>query len=133
MIKKFSIISLIFLFFISTVGFPVVINFCSANEDPHKELKDINSENVESKTENISVSFIKEDCCKTELIDKSISDLYLNSDQIENTNQDIPSLLNNYIQENSSTFSDSITYLSGASPPSIINNHIYLDNSILII
>jgi hypothetical protein len=132
--NKISIILLILLFLISTIGFPVVINCCSVNENVQREVKEISSKNLNPKAETFNISFIKEDCRKTEFIDKSIFGQFLESDtQNQDLNKGESALINYKISQNNYTLSNSVRYYNGTLPPSIKNNHIYLNNSILII
>ncbi len=131
--KKISVISLILLFFISTVGLPFVINVCDMSDDSQQESDEMNSKVAANQNDTHSVSIIKEDCCKTEIIDKSISDQYLKIDTKNNSYQNIITLITQSFSEYNNTLSNSYKYFSDSSPPAPINNHIYLSNSILLI
>ncbi len=136
--KKIAIISLSLLFFVSTVGLPLSINLCTMVDESPAELCEMHSNDAKCENENRSISikteFNKEDCCKTEIIDKSISDKYLQVDiHKHNLNQNIIAFINFDLSESSNSIINSNKYFNDSSPPIFISNHIYLNNSILLI
>ncbi len=135
--KKFSII-LVFLFIVSTIGLPLSINFCSMMDTPQAGVCEMHSNDRACETENhhilLKTELTRQDCCKTEIIDKAISDNYLQTDiQIHNLNQNIIAVINPNLAENNNSFVNLTYYFSDISPPSLSNNHIYLSISILLI
>ena len=133
--KKISVISLILLFFISTIGLPLSINICSMMGTVHASLCKMNSE-CENEIYNPSFNSesIKSDCCKTEIIDKSIHDQYLqNNIKKLNLNQYKILALNSDIPVDNSLLISPVKYFNDTSPPPLLNNHIYLSNSVLLI
>ncbi len=93
--------------------------------------------NSECENETHAASFnaelSKADCCKTELIGNSISDKYL----LENVQKPVAveniAVLSAVIPIDNNLFQYSAEYFNDTSPPSSLNNHIYLSNSILLI
>jgi hypothetical protein len=135
--KKITSISLIFLFFVSTVGLPLSVNLCSMMKSEEVELCEMHSNNMSCENEESSTSgkiaLKKQDCCKTEIIYKSISDQYLKVDsQNQNSNQIIvlnnPDLSDDYFSKINSS-----NYFNDSSPSALLNNNIYLNNSVLLI
>ena len=134
--KKISIISLILVFFVSTTGLPLTVNICSFMDTPKANLCEMHSNNKTCETHKVLVQteLTKEDCCKTELIDKSICDKYLQvNTQNNNLNQNLIAVTNTDFHINYNSITNSIKFFINSSPPTLINNHIYLSNSILLI
>jgi hypothetical protein len=133
--KKIAVISLILLFFVSTVGLPLSINLCSMMDTPQAESCEMNSKcENEAHSVSLKVEFTKTDCCTTQIVDKSISDKYLQVDiQKCSLNQNVIALINLDLIGNNNSPINSIKYFNDSSPPQLISNNIYLDNSILLI
>ncbi len=136
--KKIAVISLILLFFVSTTGLPLSVNLCTMMDESRSESCEMHSKDNACENENHPVSikteFNKEDCCKTEIVDKSISDKYLQVDvHKHNLNQIIIVIINFNLSESNNLFTNSVKYFNDISPPTQFSNHIYLDNSILLI
>ena len=88
----------------------------------------------ETHTSFVTAEFNKADCCKTEVVDNSIHDKYLqNSIQKLNLNQNIILTLNTDVPGTDNLLISSVKYFIDTSPPSLLSNHIYLNNSILLI
>jgi hypothetical protein len=133
--KKITVISLILLFVISTIGLPLSINICTMLGTSQINLCKMNSgcEN-EPCQGSLNSGLTKEDCCKTELIDKSICDKYIQENvQKPIQVQNILLILNPDIPIENNLCLNSAKYFNDTSPPSSLNNHIYLNNSILLI
>ncbi len=136
--KKISVISIILLFFVSTTGLPLVVNFCSLMDTPEADMCEMHSEHKTCEYEahklSLNTEFNKDDCCKTEIIDKSIYDKYLQVNvQKPNLNQNIIAVIHDDIPTNNDLVISPIKYFNGTSPPILLNNHIYLNNSALLI
>ena len=136
--KKISVISLILLFFVSTTGLPFAVNFCTMMDTPEADICVMHSDHktCECEAHKLSVNseISKDDCCKTELIDKSICDKYIQINiQDNNIIQYAAAVIDNDFLADNNLVVNSSKYLSTASPPTLLNNHIYLDNSILLI
>ena len=136
--KKISVISLILLFFVSTTGLPLTVSICSLMDTPQADLCEMHSKNktceYEAHRVSVNTELTKEDCCKTELIDKSICDKYIQANnQSNNLIQHTVAVINNEFLVADNLVVNPVKYFNDASPPSLLNNHIYLDNSILLI
>ena len=137
--KKISVISLSLLFFVSTTGLPFVVNFCTMMGTPDTDMCEMHSEHnktceCEAHKLLVNSEISKDDCCKTEIVDKSIHDKYLqNNIQKFNLNQSIALIISSDIQVYDDLFINPVRSFNDVSPPSLINNHIYLNNSILLI
>ena len=135
--KKISIISLVLIFFVSTTGLPLTINLCTMMDTPAADMCEMHSKDnsCEYDANQISVKnqIEKADCCKTEIVDKSICDKYLQVNvQKQNLNANLIVVLNVNSSSIHTSLTISIKYFSDSSPP-IVNSHLYLDNSILLI
>jgi hypothetical protein len=136
--KKISVISLILIFFVSTTGLPLTINICSLMDTPEADMCEMHSEHktceYEAHKVSIKTEITKEDCCKTELIDKSICDKYLQiNNQNNNLNHNTVAVISDDFSLNNGSLINPVKYFNDTSPPSLLNNHIYLNNSILLI
>ena len=136
--KKISVISLILLFFASTTGLPFAVNFCTMMDTPDADMCEMHSEHkiceYEAHKLYVNSEISKDNCCKTELIDKSICDKYI---QVNNQNNNIVqhtiAVIDDVFLADNNLVVNPVKYLNNASPPTLLNNHIYLDNSILLI
>lgn len=136
--KKISVISLILVFFVSTTGLPLTVNICNLMDTPEANMCEMHSEKktCEYETHKLLVSseINKDDCCKTEIIDKSICDKYLQINvQKLNLNQNTIAVIHFELPTNNNLVVSPIKYFNGTSPPILLNNHIYLNNSVLLI
>jgi len=136
--KKISIISLVLIFFVSTTGLPLTINLCTMMDTPAADMCEMHSKDnsceYDAHQNSIKIQIEKAECCKTQLVDKSICDKYLQLNaQKLNPNSSLTAIINLDFSSLNYSLTNSIKYFSDSSPPTIINNHIYLDNSILLI
>jgi hypothetical protein len=136
--KKTAVILLTLLFFVSTTGIPLTINLCSLMDTPDADMCEMHSKSntCEPGFHHSSVKNQIEEaaCCKTELVDKSICDEYLQASiQKQNLNSNIIAVINIDLVLINNSLINSVKYFSNTSPPSLINNNIYLNNSILLI
>ncbi len=95
----------------------------------------MNSE-CESESHRVSVNaeITKKDCCETDIVDKSISDKYIQVNvQKIILEQNTITFINDDISLNSNLLISSSKYFNDTSPPALLNNHIYLNNSIFLI
>ena len=142
MIKKVSILTLLLLFFISTTGLPVTIHLCNMESSKANQscpvydmMKKMHQSCNQDQEENSYFSVENGNCCKIELVNKSISDKFLQIDSQKHNlklNFITPAMYLDLFADYNISASLS-NYFSDSSPPSLINNHIYLDNSILLI
>jgi hypothetical protein len=136
--KKISVISLILLFFVSTTGLPLAVNFCTMMDVPENEMCEMHSEHKTCEYEihklSVSTQINKDDCCKTEIIDKSICDKYLQVNvQKLIQNQNKIEVIHDDLSVYNSLIVNPVKYFNDTSPPILLNNHIYLNNSALLI
>ena len=136
--KKISVISLVLLFFVSTTGLPFAVNFCTMMDTPEADMCEMHTEHktceYESHKSSINSEINKDNCCKTEIIDKSICDKYIQvNNQNNNLIQHTVAVIDNVFLVADNLVVNPVKYINDASPPTLLNNHIYLDNSILLI
>ena len=136
--KKISVISLVLLFFVSTTGLPFAVNFCTMMDTPDADMCEMHTEHktceYESHKSSINSEINKDNCCKTEIIDKSICDKYIQvNNQNNNLIQHTVAVIDNVFLVADNLVVNPVKYINDASPPTLLNNHIYLDNSILLI
>lgn len=142
MIKKISISTLLLLFLVSTTGLPLTIHLCKMGSNEvsqtctiHNEMnKKMHQSCNQDQEENSYFSVEKGSCCKVELVNKSISDKFLQTDnQKHNLKLNFIPIINMDLSANNNLRVNSFNYFNDSSPPALINNHIYLGNSILLI
>ena len=135
--RKLFISTLILFFFVSTTGLPVTMHLCTMN-DSNADTCEMYSHTNECEgvqhSDFSKVKIEKKDCCKTEYKYESIGDKFLQiNSQKDLINQNIVAIINFDLAENSFSLFNYQNYFNDSSPPSLINNQIYLNNSILII
>jgi hypothetical protein len=143
MFKKISILSLLLLFFVSTTGLPLTIHFCnmlnkevSATCDMHMSSQQIGMMHEPCQDQNTNdniVSLKTMDCCKTETIIAGVKDSF-----ITNKTETQKILISDLMPVSSISVIDLSLKIStysfiDTSPPPLTSNHIYIDNSILLI
>ena len=142
MIKKISISTLLLLFFVSTTGLPLSIHFCKMGSSAasqtctiHNEMnKKMHQSCNQDKEENSYFTVEKGSCCKTEIVNKPISDKFLQVDaQKHNLKQNITPVIISDLAIGNNSPAITFNYFTDSSPPTLINNHIYLNNSVLLI
>ncbi len=137
MIRKILISTIVLVFFVSTTGLPLTIHLCSMSKTEmatcKMHSKCMHCENVEhSKYSGSKIG--KDDCCKTEFKYEAIGDKFLqiNSQKDFQVQNFIAHLVLNLTEQ---TNQREVNYdlFTGTSPPQLIDNHLYLNNSILLI
>lgn len=143
MIKKASILTLLFLFFISTTGLPFSVEFCNILK---KEIKTEcplftheNESNVLScpfemeKAAHNSISFKNEDCCSLEFIIVGVKDSFIpNKTEAQNQFVTIVLPISDYSLPRTGQEISTYTFID-TSPPLLQSNTLYLSNSIFLI
>jgi hypothetical protein len=136
--KKISISTLAFLFFASTTGLPLVLHYCEMMQSFSLEVCEMhNNETIVTsccEAENTSqVYFSKgyDTCCTTKLVDSSVKDDFV-LNKTEFTKIQLLLVLNSDLIYNFSNQSSNNFY-NDTSPPLLADNHLYLNNSILLI
>jgi hypothetical protein len=142
-IKKTSILTLIFLFFVSTTGLPFSVEFCNILK---KELKTEcplfthENENNElscpferEKAADKSISFKNENCCSQEFITIGVKDSFIsNKTESQDLTHTIVLPVSNYTIPVTGQEISTYTFID-TSPPLLQSNTLYLSNSILLI
>jgi len=137
--KKISILTLAFLFFASTTGLPLVLHYCKMMESVTFEVCEMHQGEViktscceaDNKAE---VYFTNgyDPCCSTKLVDSSVKDNFVISKTDLVTKVQLPVItfinLNLDLQDFTSN-----NFSTDTSPPPLIDNHLYLTNSTLLI
>ncbi len=141
MLKKFIVISFNLLFLVSTTGLPFSINFCKMTGKGRIQFCGINhndSENscaatCEAKNETKHQHYSRTNCCENIPLEKIITDKYVSLKTDLNNNLSFLAVVPASNIENLESLNSFTSFLEDSSPPSLYNNHIYLDNSILLI
>lgn len=143
MIKKVSILTLLLLFFISTTGLPLSIHFCQMENNNESQTCPTHNEMMKkihqscNQDQDKSSYFTSErgSCCKSGIADKPVTDNFLQADSQKHNPKlsfVVPAIFLNLFADYNLR-AGLFNHFSDSSPPSLINNHIYLDNSILLI
>ncbi|HUX61334.1 MAG TPA: hypothetical protein VMV32_08470 [Ignavibacteriaceae bacterium] len=143
--KKIFILALASLFFASSTAFPVVVHYCSMSKAmmakmPAQDNCKMNMESCQSNLGNSkepavnnTESYRQPDCCSYKIVDNHLKDNFVQVNESNNFSFSkividcisLESLSYNYYP----TFSHS----DNSAPPITQQNHIYLDNSVLLI
>ncbi len=140
--RKIFILTLLSIFFVATTGLPLVIHICSMNGmssastcKMHNMMKEHHS-CCENKEDENPVKISLNDfnaCCQFKVFNKNITDQFLsagdNLSQITNVKIITAGFFADY---HSPDFTVQFNYTS-SSPPPLLYNHIYLDNSVFLI
>lgn len=131
--RKISILTLVVLFFASTTGLPLALHFCqmSETEEVCEQIMMMKKSSCceEEQTE-IYITNGIDQCCSTKLVDSSIKDNFV----VSKTEFFIPLYLYTIIPiENDLPLNHYSFFKVYISPPPLIDNHLYLTNSILLI
>ncbi|MGA8265159.1 MAG: hypothetical protein WB779_12020, partial [Ignavibacteriaceae bacterium] len=142
-IKKASILTLLFLFFVSTTGLPFSVEFCNLLHreiqtecsllTPSKGKDELHCPFEMEKAANKSVSFKDENCCSEGFIIVGVKDSFI-SNKTESQNQSVTIVLpiSNYSLPETEQEISTYTFID-TSPPLLQNNSLYLSNSVLLI
>ena len=135
--RKVFISTLVLFFFVSTTGLPVTMHLC-AMDNSEMETCEMHSHPMQCEGARHSdfskVKVEKKDCCETEYKYEAINDQFLqiNSPKVFLT-QNIFAVINFDLSLNDNSIVNTTKYITDSSPPALISNQIYLNNSILII
>jgi len=135
--RKISVLIITFLFFVSTAGLPVVLHYCEMMESVTLEACEMHKEvvvtccEVENKAE-VYYTNGYDACCSTKLVDSSFKDNFVVSKTDLITKIQLPVVLFINLNNDLLQFSSNSFY-TDTSPPPLIDNHLYLTNSILLI
>jgi hypothetical protein len=139
--KRIYILTLTFLFVVSTTGMPIIIHYCSmmntaSLQTCEMHTKEINKSSCcesETQTSEIADSYFSKslnECCKDVTVDHSVKDTFVSSKTDFNFSLHIDAIVTSefVLTPNYQTDVEADT-----SPPRISSNKIYLTNSILLI
>ena len=139
--RKIFILTLLGVFFTSTAGMPFYMQVCSmyglnsTNQcKMHKSLREDHSccKNEDENPVKITLKAF-DGCCQIKVFNKNITDQFLSSANDVNLKSNLKvtlPVINVLYQP--PVFSVQ-NYYTSSSPPPLLNNHIYLNNSILLI
>lgn len=142
MIRKFYILTLLGVFFISTTGLPLTISICNMGDlhtEDHCEMdmQRMVDHSCCSKDKDESPVKISQmdmgSCCQLKVVDNNVTDKFLSLSGETFAKTQITKLISsNIISYDTPVISSHNYYSNNSSPPSA-DNHIYLNNSILLI
>lgn len=139
--KRIYILTLSFIFLVSTTGMPLIIHYCKMMESASLKACEMHSQEIKKsnccETENQSSAAAKssfskaiDECCKDFVVDLSVKDTFVSS----KTEFNIPVYLYTHILFDSDLTSPVQTNLKlDISPPLHFGNKIYLNTSVLLI
>jgi hypothetical protein len=139
--KKISILTLVFVFLVSTTGMPLIIHYCKMMETASLQACEMHTKEVkkssccESVTQSSAMTdsyFSKaiDECCEDFVVDHSVKETFVNS----KTEINLPLYLFTFIPVDLDLTSNYQTSSEvNTSPPLLSTNKIYLTNSILLI
>jgi hypothetical protein len=134
MIKRIIILSFCFLFLVSTTGLPLTIHFCKMTKKTYvnKSCSMCGMDNCANKTSNdVSIKRAMGSCCHTSTFDNNIKDNFL----AFNTDFNFHSLsiiMVLQVECPVNLYTNTISF-NDTSPPPLLNNNLYLFNSIFLI
>ncbi|MBM4176589.1 MAG: hypothetical protein FJ213_10535 [Ignavibacteria bacterium] len=138
-IRKILTFALILFFTVTNTGLPLIKHVCQMMETTSLEACDMCKVEEESnccEEDNFEVSFTDNqfsDCCQSDIVLKPISDKFI-SQKANLENQFAP--VHNFFSLtglDDYSFTEIKTYSSDKSPPFLLDNHLYLINSIFLI
>ncbi len=141
MIRKFYISTLLCIFLVSTTGLPLTLHICSMNGlvstescKTHKVMEEEHSCCSKDDESPVKITLNEFDgCCQFKVIERNVTDQFVpvSSDISQITHLKILLSVSDIVY-NTPLVLAQYNYTSG-SPPPLSDNHIYLDNSILLI
>ena len=137
--RKISILTLTVLFFTSTTALPLTLHYCEMMKSTSLEVCEMHKEDVIKTScceeENIADVYYSnrfEQCCSDFLVDSSVKDNFVISKTDLVYKVQMPVIL--FINLNFNlTNLYLINFTTDTSPPPLVDNHLYLINSILLI
>ena len=143
--KKIFILTLASLFFASSTAFPLVMHYCSMsksmmNRMPTNNHCNIDMENcpltLNSSNQDVITNagaYSQPDCCSIKIIDNHLKDNYLQVKDANNFSSSIMIISCVSLESLGYNFYPTFGYIDYLPPPKADQNHIYLDNSVLLI
>jgi hypothetical protein len=143
--KKIFILALASLFFASSTAFPVVVHYCSMSKDmmakmPAQDNCKMNMEscqfNLGSSKEpavNNTGSYRQPDCCSYKIVDNHLKDNFVQVKDGNNFSFSKIVIDSISLESLSYNYYPTFSHADNSAPPITQQNHIYLDNSVLLI
>ena len=134
MLKRITILSFCLLFLVSTTGLPLTIHFCKMKKTSYINKNcemcgmDVNTGQT---SDQVSVKRALGSCCHTSTFDNNVKDNFL-SFKTELNYQSFSLLMVCPVLCQISLLSNTVSF-NNTSPPPLLNNNLYLANSILLI
>ncbi len=144
--KKIFILALASLFFASSTAFPVVVHYCTmskammAKMPVHQDNCKMNMESCQSNLGNSKEpavnntgSYRQPDCCSYKIVDNHLKDNFV---QVKDGNNfSFSKIVINCVTLESLSYNyyPTFSHADNTAPPITQQNHIYLDNSVLLI
>lgn len=135
--KRIYILTLSFIFLVSTTGMPLIIHYCKMMETASLQACEMHSKEIkqssccnEDNNNGPSVKKVIDECCKDFVVDHSVKETFITS----KTEINIPIYLYTHLPVEFNLTSNYQTNQEiDTSPPPLLSNKIYLANSILLI
>lgn len=142
--KKIYILSLTFLFLISTTGVPVTFHLCKMMQEKSFSECEICSSNLNEKFTSccaiddnqnlISISLDKSSCCQSEFVYNKVEDNFLSNKTEANNYFSFDNLFQQIsLLQPTIDFQSRNSFYCDSSPPFLINSDIYIINLALLI
>jgi hypothetical protein len=137
--KKIYILTLAAVFFTSTTALPLSLHYCGMMQTASFEVCEMHMEEVEVisccgavNQSEVYFSSVKDDCCSTKFVDSSVKDNFVITKTEIINKIHLPVILFISFNLDLSGFSQNNFY-TYSSPPLLIDNNLYLTNSVLLI
>jgi len=142
MARKIYILTLLGIFFISTTGLPLTVSICNMGDLHTKDHCEIDMQKMTDHSccskdeEEIPVKISQMDmgsCCQLKLVDNNVKDKFLSLSNESFSKTQISKLISSDVISYDTPVFSSHRYYSNNSSPPVADNHLYLNNSILLI
>lgn len=142
MARKIYILTLLGVFFISTTGLPLTVSICNMGDLHTKDHCEIDMQKMTDHSccskdeEEIPVKISQMDmrsCCQLKLVDNNVKDKFLSLSNESFSKTQISKLISSDVISYDTPVFSSHRYYSNNSSPPVADNHLYLNNSILLI
>ena len=142
MIRKFYILTLLGVFFISTTGLPLTVSICNMGDLHTKDHCELNMQKVMDhsccgkvkENDPVKISRIDMDsCCQLKVVDNNVKDKFISLSNESVSKTQIGKLISSDIINYETPLFSLHKYYSNNSSPPLADNHLYLNNSILLI
>lgn len=141
MLKKIIVISFNLIFLVATTGLPLSVHLCKIMKNGSMQSCSMkHNENMhhcrsicEDENDFIQQKIAKADCCEIIPFETVVTDKFVSFKTELNHDLNLIAFVNFTEIEKTDSQNAVANFLNDPSPPSQDNNHIYLDNSILLI